>query len=617
MRFHLTCQEGGSKGQSWGLQSGIMLLGRGKECDIVVPDPTISRAHCKFVIDDDSVTLSDLDSANGTQVNGDTISEQAVKLGDQLIVGAIPFLLVSGDDPAPTATEETESIFLTKTDSVLLNENMDPSEITDNPDTVMDLSSIGWLARELSQAKSRDELIKVLVRRIRRRLSPVAIHLIDFRSEEPSEQQLFGKQGHPCLPPEKRMEFALPMLGADSEPKGQSAFVHDNRQMTRLATVPIIFTGEAIAVMSVEIDIDSLPDDERFLDFLLAAATTFAPFLQAIERIESLREQNRNVSRSGNGTIFAGESTLVCDLLKQVDKAANVDLNVLISGETGVGKELVARLLHEHSPSSDGPFVAVNCAAMTSELFLSELFGHEKGAYSGAYDAKVGFAELANGGTLFLDEVGDLTAQNQAALLRFIETKSFFTVGGRKEICTDSKVVAATNKNLKALVGTGNFRLDLYHRLSAVSLHVPPLRERREDIPIIAELFYDQALKYARRPLLGLTEDGLQHLRGLDWPGNARELKNVIERAVAFAADESITGDDLREIVSDAEPEEVAVLFDSTPTLEQLEKNYIERVYLECGENGVKASKVLGIPKSTMYDKLAYYGISGPRSKKN
>jgi two-component system NtrC family response regulator len=596
-----------------------MLLGRGKECDIVVPDSTISRAHCKFQFFEDSITVTDLDSANGIHLNGEKIIETDLQLGDQLVVGAIPFLLVNGNDPneAEHGPSETDSIYVSETDSFLLHERLDTSEFLGNPDTVLDLSSIGWLARELSQAKTRDELTKVLVRRIRRRLSPYAIHLVDFRPEEPYEQKLFCKRGYDCFTNEKRMEYAFPMRGTKSDPSGQSVYIYNTNQKIQLATVPIIFSGEVIAVLAVELAAESLNDDERYLDFLLAAATTFAPFLQANEKLQSLREQNRSIAQSGNKTIFVGESAQVCVLLEQVKQAADTDLNVLISGETGVGKELIARLLHENSACSKGPFVAVNCAAMPTELFSSEIFGHEKGAFSGAHESRRGFAESASGGTLFLDEVGDLTAQNQAALLRFIETRTFFSVGGRKEIQTDSRVIAATNKNLLALVGSGDFRLDLYHRLSAVSLLVPPLRERREDIPIIAELFYDQALKYAKRPLLGLTEDGFQYLQRLDWPGNARELKNVIDRAVAFATDERITQDDLTELVSDDRSKDVAVLFESTPTLEELEKNYIEQVYFSCGGNGVKASKVLGIPKSTMYDKLAYYGISAPRSKKN
>jgi DNA-binding NtrC family response regulator len=584
-----------------------------------VPDSTISRAHCKFQFFDDSITVTDLDSANGIHLNGEKIIETNLQLGDQLVVGAIPFLLVNGNEPNETdhGASETDTIYVSETDSFLLHERLDTSEFLGDPDTVLDLSSIGWLARELSQAKTRDELTKVLVRRIRRRVSPAAIHLVDFRPDEPYEEKLYRKRDYNCLSNEKRMEYTFPVQGAQSEPSGQAVYLQNNGERVQLATVPIIFTGETIAVLAVELGADSLNDDERYLDFLLAAATTFAPFLQAVERLQSLREQNRSIAQSGSKTIFVGESAQVCALLGQVNQAADTDLNVLISGETGVGKELIARLLHDNSGCSKGPFIAVNCAAMPTELFSSELFGHEKGAFSGAHESRRGFAESANGGTLFLDEVGDLTPQNQAALLRFIETRTFFSVGGRKEIQTDSRVIAATNKKLLTLVGNGEFRLDLYHRLSAVSLLVPPLRERREDIPIIAELFYDQALKYAKRPLLGLTEEGLQYLQRLAWPGNARELKNVIDRAVAFATDERITEDDLKELVSENQSEDVGVLFESTPTLEELEKNYIEQVYFSCGGNGVKASKVLGIPKSTMYDKLTYYGISVRRSKKN
>ena len=618
MQFYLMCQEGEFRGQSWPVNPGITMLGRDKECAIVLPDSSISRAHCKIHFDDQSVTVTDLDSANGTYRNGEKISEAKLNPGDQLKVGTIEFLLVTGSEQNEweAGSSGTDSIHVAETDSFLLHEHMDTAEFSGKPDTVLDLSSIGWLARDLSRAKSRDELLKVFIRRVRRRLSPAAIHFIDFRAEEPIEHELHCRRGYVCLPSDRRMESALPMLRNVSEPSAEIVSVYNGQERKRLATVPIIVAQETIAVFAVEMGVDSLHDEDRALDFLLAAGTMLAPFFHAIERLESLREQNRSITRTGGKTIFVGESPQVCNLLQQVNQAADTDLNVLISGETGVGKELVARLLHENSAHSKGPFVAVNCAAMPTELFSSELFGHKKGAFSGAYDSRPGFAETANGGTLFLDEVGDLTGPNQAALLRFIETRTFFPVGGRKEIQTDSRVLAATNKNLSALIGSSTFRPDLYHRLSAIGLFSPPLRERREDIRIMAELFYDQALRYAKRPLLGITGDGFDFLQRLDWPGNARELRNVIDRAVAFSTDERITEEDLRELVSDVQSKNVAVLFDSTPTLEELERNYIKKVYHSCGGNGVKASRVLGIPKSTMYDKLAYYGISVPRSKK-
>ena len=245
-----------------------------------------------------------------------------------------------------------------------------------------------------------------------------------------------------------------------------------------------------------------------------------------------LREEVRSASGSG---IILGNSAGVRRVLDQIEVVAPTDAGVLILGETGTGKELVARAIHERSRRRERPLVKVNCTAIPGELFESEFFGHVRGAFSGAFKDRVGRFQLADAGTLFLDEVGDLPPETQPKLLRILEHGEFETVGEDKTRRADVRVIAATNRDLKGAVGAGRFREDLYYRLSVFPIELPPLRERKEDIPVLAAHFFEAACKRFNRPRLRLTESETNRLLGYDWPGNVRELQNVVERAVITA----------------------------------------------------------------------------------
>jgi two-component system response regulator AtoC len=285
--------------------------------------------------------------------------------------------------------------------------------------------------------------------------------------------------------------------------------------------------------------------------------------------------------------------------LEIVRKVAVSDFPVLIYGESGVGKELVANAIHESSTRSEGPLVAVNCGAIHENVIESELFGHEKGAFTGAHARKPGLLETAHGGTLFLDEVGELSPQLQVKLLRVIETKSFFRVGGIREITVDVRYVSATNKDLKKEVQSGNFRQDLYYRLSGLMLSIPPLRERREDIPLLVDFVIENnpPFRYKR-----FSKGALEALSSYSWPGNVRELQNVIYRTLLLSGTDVVERTDLP-----ADLTEVS----GTPgrRLEDVEKNHILKVLRETNGQKGKAAQVLGIDPKTLYRKLSLYGI--------
>jgi len=312
-----------------------------------------------------------------------------------------------------------------------------------------------------------------------------------------------------------------------------------------------------------------------------------------------------------------GKSKAIQNVLHMVDRAAPSRSTVLITGESGTGKELVARAIHFASPRKNGPFISVNCMAFNAGVLESELFGHEKGSFTGAVAQKRGRFELAHEGTLFLDEIGELSQDIQVKLLRVLQERSFERVGGSKLIEVDIRVVTATNKNLQELVEKGEFREDLYYRLNVVQLHMPPLRERREDIPILAQHF---AQKYAQDNEMEpktFSPESMDYLMGYEWPGNVRQLENIIERCMVLASGEHIGVEDLPPEIKDEESQFksavdlLPVQLNLADTLEKIEAALVRRALAKTDFVQVKAAELLGLSKSNLQYKLKKYKITG------
>ncbi len=299
-------------------------------------------------------------------------------------------------------------------------------------------------------------------------------------------------------------------------------------------------------------------------------------------------------------------------LVALAETAARADSTVVITGESGTGKDVLARFLHARSQRADSPMISVNCAALPETLFESEFFGHERGAFTGATSTKRGLIEAADSSTLFLDEVGEMPLQTQVKLLRFLEEGRFRRVGSTRDREADVRVIAATNRNLAEDVRAGRFRADLFYRLNVISLHIPPLRERREDIPALVEHFLSLFRERFNRPALALSDESRRRLAEYDWPGNVRELRNALERAAALATSDTIEAAQLLPALpalaagSDAGPAPQAA--NGAPvTLEQLERQHILRVLEEQSGNRERAAAVLGISARTLYRKLREY----------
>jgi DNA-binding NtrC family response regulator len=319
----------------------------------------------------------------------------------------------------------------------------------------------------------------------------------------------------------------------------------------------------------------------------------------------------RDRERAGRKSLMVGESPALLQLMKLIDAVAPSNATVLIQGESGVGKELVAREVHERSPRHDRNFVALDCCTLTENLFESELFGHERGAFTGAIAQKRGLIEAADGGTLFLDEIGEISAVGQAKLLRVIETRKFRRVGGVKDLEADVRIVAATNRDLARLAREGTFRSDLYYRLSAFVVQVPPLRERREDIAILARHFLAKH-DFSRRVQKSLSQGAERMLVGYDWPGNVRELRNVMERAIILSGADSMVRSrhlGLPQTVERAATGAVRMSFEHEPSLEDVKRQYVESLHRKYGGHRSKLAVALGVSERNLYRLLKRYGL--------
>jgi transcriptional regulator with PAS, ATPase and Fis domain len=296
------------------------------------------------------------------------------------------------------------------------------------------------------------------------------------------------------------------------------------------------------------------------------------------------------------------------EVMTLAEQVAPTESTVLIQGESGTGKEVIARFIHELSARSEGPFHAINCGALPESLLESELFGHVKGAFTGAVRDKQGLFAAARGGTMFLDEIGEMTTSSQVKLLRVLQEREAVPVGGVEAIPVDVRVVAATNKDLEEEIRRGAFRSDLFYRLNVIALHLPALRDRREDIPVLAEAFLVRIAEERSLPALRMSGEALDAIMAYDWPGNVRELENALEHAAILVRGEVLGPESLPERITARKAEAlVGERVHQNPTLDQIERAYIVWVLQNEGGNKTRAAQVLGIDPSTLYRKLSRY----------
>ncbi len=614
---YLVRTSGPDKGMSWPVQATPIQIGRSTSADIVVSDSAVSRRHCEISLIGGKPTLVDLGSSNRTLVNGEPTSKCELRAGDELAVGPAVFLMIN-----PDATEEgfnpgdsgmTHTMTISPSAGLLLRDEKEAGQAAGRPKTVNDLAELYNIGRQISQASTIDDLLAILVRRLRARFKPATLWVGRYHS---ADQDLYcynlpdaGVDGASTAPI-NAMKGALAEEQAKLVRGARTSSDHEIGYPVLVA--PLVVSGGPIGALALALEKTSLPLDDGDLEFLFALAHQAAPFFVTVEREQKLtRDVERLRAQTGESSTLIGISEAMKSLRKQVREAAETDLNALILGETGTGKELAARMIHDFSARANEPFVVLNCAAIPHELMESELFGHVKGAFTGAHQDKTGRFEQANGGTLFLDEIGDLSPQHQAGVLRAIEQGTFHRVGSEHESRVNVRVVAATNRDLTAMMRDDTYRSDLYHRLNGFEIKMPALRDRKEDIPELARHFLTLGRERAKRPLEGFTNEAFDHLQKFSWPGNVRELKSVVDRAIALCKEKKIRAADLvvtpqLDAPASAAPGSAAY----TPrTLSEVEKQHIADTLAECGGNVRDAAKILGIGRSTLYNKIAEYQI--------
>ena len=347
-------------------------------------------------------------------------------------------------------------------------------------------------------------------------------------------------------------------------------------------------------------------------DEMVAICRRAAESRQLKRENQALKTEIRRRDR-GDAARPIGRSKRFLDVLKTAETVAPTDSTVLVTGESGTGKEVLAKYIHEVSGRSEGPFVSINCGALPESLLESELFGHTKGSFTGAHRDKQGLFVAAKGGTFFMDEVGEMSPATQVKLLRVLQEREVIPVGATEAVPVDVRIVAATNRDLEEEIRRGGFRSDLYYRLNVITVHLPPLRDRGEDVPVLASFFLERFAGGRGRETPRLSQEAVDALSSYDWPGNVRELENALERAAVLTADGEIQTSALPTRITERAPQPlVAATLPPNPTLEIVERAYIHWVLHSESGNKTRAAEVLGIDPSTLYRKLLRYGMEQP-----
>jgi PAS domain S-box-containing protein len=377
----------------------------------------------------------------------------------------------------------------------------------------------------------------------------------------------------------------------------------------RQTIIPLRIRDQLEGAFVITCDSDCLCDEKALEMVALVLEYASETIKKSVAYEEEIRDLEKRVESTAEFSGLIGKDPKMQVIYKLIEDIAPTDATVLIEGESGTGKELVARAIHRRSPRHNKPFIVINCSAYPTTLLESELFGHEKGAFTGAIRQKIGRFEQAHGGTVFLDEIGEIAPSAQIKLLRVIQSQRFERLGGEKTLSVDVHILAATNKDLLQEVKNGNFREDLYYRLNVIPIHLPALRERRNDIPLLARHFLGRFIKEQNKEIQGLTTEAMRLLLDYDWPGNVRELENTVEHATVLAKGDRVEASDLPAIV---QTQGGRTLGERLPTIEEQEKNLLLETLEKCGWVKKEAAQHLGISRTALYDKLKRYQISKP-----
>jgi transcriptional regulator with GAF, ATPase, and Fis domain len=539
------------------LTAGGARIGRDSANDICLPDLALSRTHCTISMTAGTWCICDSQSSNGTFVNGVQVTDYQLNDRDRITLGGSVFLFVLNAHPAtipPLLEGPIEpATRLPVEDTIYLRQS---AELPTTARAEHDLRALLQISTTLNRIASEDELhgqvLELLAGSLPAEQVAVVVVGADGDSRIVDARQRAGAPSVPVSQTvvtealEQRAGLLTCAGGSNGGPHADSVVTAAGES---IVCVPMVVRDRALGALYLTTSRANAFDTDH-LQFATAVANVAAIVLDNLRHVAWLHRERARLQQDLEGDqSLVGRSAAMQRIYAVVAKVARSDATVLITGETGTGKELIARAVHFNGARAKRPFVAINCAALTESLLETELFGHERGAFTGAMTQKKGKLEVADGGTVFLDEVGELAPALQSKLLRALELREFERVGGTRPVRVDIRLISATNRKLPDDVAAGRFRSDLYHRLHVVDIDLPPLRERRDDIPALANHFVERFARKSTRPLRGIAADALKYLTAYDWPGNVRELENTIERAIVLGASDYITRDDLPDTV--------------------------------------------------------------------
>ncbi|MEQ9410159.1 MAG: sigma 54-interacting transcriptional regulator [Fuerstiella sp.] len=617
MKYGLILLNGSSPGAGLTIDPSLeeVTLGRDACRDLPLDDNHCSRLHARIWFDAQQWQIEDCDSSNGTFVNSQRIERAMLRPGDVIRVGESLIVFArehDADAPLWQARRLASSTIMMKVTEPDSAAPFTSALLEEGTGLVRAAAVLCQLAQTLHRQDRRDDIVRIVSDAIVEATGAdmVTIWLAGPDGRLAAVGGRNAAQSEECVPvfaslAVENNEAMLVQNGNRSTGSRNGRDTHTPHFTDTVISVPI--PGRTERYGAIECGRSSshgvLTKDD--LDVVIAIAHQSGLALENFNHRERLELANQQLRSTVHGEHrIVGTSPAVRQLFDTIARVAPVDSTVLIRGESGTGKELVARMIHEANPRHAGPYVPINCAAFSESLLESELFGHEKGAFTGADQRRIGQFERAHTGTLFLDEIGEMSAACQARLLRILEKHPFERVGGTEPIQVNVRVLAATHQDLPELVAAGRFREDLYFRLRVIELRIPPLRDRGDDVFLLAEHFLHHFLRQVGRGPRRFTSEAMQLLREHAWPGNVRELKNAVERAVVLArgaeiepADLGISGDDNTLTTNDA-----------LITLAEAERLHILSVLERVGGNKTHACRILGIGRGTLYKKLEEYG---------
>ena len=603
---------GPSKGTVVRLAGEQLSVGRDSANNLCLRDRAVSRRHFAISKTDAAFQLIDLDSHNGTFVNGIPVRRKLLTHGDTVRVGhcEIVFLITEDEGQALQAVEfrDDEPVDLLTTTNVRAY----PSVSQHGPDVgrmARDLNALFKIANTINSIRDLEALQQRLLQLIGEVMPAEsgAIVILRHADEEPSSSCVW--QRHPTSTPQIRIRREIVQRALWERSPILSQPSADSSRTESVLCVPLVGVERTVGVLYMTAPGPTAKFEDAHVHFLSGVAGIAAVTLENVLATEALRTENRRLKAELDleGAII-GESKAMHQVENFMARVARSDSTVLIRGESGTGKELVARAIHRNSPRADKPFVAINCAAIPEALLESELFGHEKGSFTGAIATKKGKLEIAETGTIFLDEIGELAPMLQAKLLRALQEHEFERVGGTRTLKLEARVIAATNKNLEDAIKSGQFRQDLYYRLNVVSVVVPPLRERPDDIPLLAMYFAAKYSEKCNRPLKGISSEVRTLLTSYNWPGNVRELENAIEHAIVMGEGEEIVPEDLPEVLLEVEPTASDSAKYHDQVREAKKRSILDAIKTAKG-NYTEAAKILGVHANYLHRLIKNLGI--------